>query len=313
MSENKKLCFSDFEFKTEFKPPKINNERENLRNIITEESQKNDEAIDVIDMNVKIPRNKLEETIMNGMTNDKRDILLIRQKKTRIAEFDKKMKRIKQIKSRKFRKQLKLSKKSEEEELKIPEFLLKNVEEEKNAKAFYDERISEKIGKIMNIEDSSDSSATESDCDALKDEDSVEDEHLEMFKKEKIEDIEKTLPKETTVVLPGWGDWGGTGIETKQTVLNTIHSTEDGIIPKRRKDFKMGRVLINENTLQNNIKVDLPYGYTKLEYEALLSVPMTKEANTSKIFKKFLKSEEQRAENKKLDTFEYRSKYERDL
>ncbi|ELQ76527.1 hypothetical protein THOM_0487 [Trachipleistophora hominis] len=248
------------------------------------------------------------------MKSDKQNILMIRQKKTRIAEFDKKMKRIKQIKSRKYRKHLKIARRNETGDVKIPDFLLKNVEEEKKDKVFFDEGLSDKIGKIMVPEELIDSVSTDTEDELFKDGSSVEDEHLEIFKKEKMDHVKQNMPEETTMVLPGWGSWGGQGLETKQTSLNTICSSKEGIVPKRRKDFRMGRVIINENALKNNIKIDLPYGFNKLEYEALLNMPVSKESNTLKIFQKFLKSEEQQnSEVKTFDEFEYASKYDNEM
>lgn len=316
MSENQKLNFEDFDFKSANKPSAVTNEQENLRNIIRESvygehERKNDDSVSI---NAVIPKSALERTIFDAMKNDKQSILLIRQKKTRLAEFDKKMKRIKQIKSRKYHKHLKMARKNGEHDVKVPDFLLKNIEEEKKDKVFFDEEMSEKIGKVMVPEELVDSESTDSECELFKNDSSIEDEHLEVFRKEKMEHMQENMPKKTTIVLPGWGSWGGQDIETKQTRLNTICSSEEGIAPRRRKDFKMGRVIINEDALKNNIKIELPYGYKKLEYEALLNMPVAKESNTLKIFQKFLKSGEQHQNgDKAFDTFEYASKYDKEL
>lgn len=298
-----KLTISDL---TSKEPENYTTNQENIQNILREDIKNKENHFYV---ETKLPRNEFERKIMDAIKNDNQDFIAISDQKKRIAEFDKKMKRIKKIKSRNFRKHYKMMKKKKEIENEIPDFVLENIENEKKEKVFHDSEMAKKVGKILNIEASC-SESSDSECELMKNEKEDEDLHFLDFKKEKKEEIEKNLPKEIEKVLPGWGNWGGTNLETIRTSANTISSKKEGIQKKKRKDFQMSRVIINENNLNNNLKVNLPFGFTKSEYEAWLNIPVSREAYSNRIFQKFLKN------NKKIDdrpaeSLDYQPKYDK--
>lgn len=290
-----------------------NTEQENLQNLLREEI--NEEEQDALKIISRVSKSEFEKNILNAMKMNKDDFLVIGLQKAKIAEFDKKMKRIKKIKSRSYRKHLKIARKKIDSEIEIPDYLTKIVDEKKKDKVFYDDSLNDKLGKKIEIDISEETESTDSECMLMKDEENHESEHIKSFQKEKEAIIERdnNSLKQTIEVLPGWGSWGGTGIETKINKVNCIKIDKTEKITKR-KDFGLNRVIINENTLQNNIKINLPYGFNKSEYESWLNVPVSRESYSKKIFNKFI-SDTKNVENKKytVQKLEYKSKYELDL
>jgi len=72
------------------------------------------------------------------------------------------------------------------------------------------------------------------------------------FELEKKKAIEDQLPKEELDLnLPGWGSWGGKGIEWKPRPkdLKKIKEREkkEEELRKKRKDARLAHVIINEN------------------------------------------------------------------
>lgn len=258
-----------------------------------------------ININTTTSEHTLEALIADTITKDKSTINQIRKEKKRIAEFDRDKKRIKGIKSRKFRRHLKASTRKTMKPINVPDFLIKNIQDEKEAGMFF----SHETNKPTNCEDESvTSSSTE-----LSSEIASDNEHLKNFIAEASANTDKN-EQNMFYELPGWGQWSHNSAHTDIQSTNEERSNNDEIQKKQRKGFNGSRVIINKGASMNNIKVDLPYGYTKLEYEALLNVPITKESNTLRIFKKFLNSEKKRKEDEQMiDDFEYVSQYENQL
>lgn len=70
------------------------------------------------------------------------------------------------------------------------------------------------------------------------------DDVIEEFVKEKENTAEASKPKEVDLSLPGWGDWGGPGIdETKRKKKFKVPSKPT----RARKDTKLAHVIINED------------------------------------------------------------------
>ena len=70
------------------------------------------------------------------------------------------------------------------------------------------------------------------------------DDVIEEFVKEKEDTAETSKPKEVDLSLPGWGDWGGPGIdETKRKKKFKVPSKPT----RARKDTKLAHVIINED------------------------------------------------------------------
>ncbi|THH10407.1 hypothetical protein EW145_g1352 [Phellinidium pouzarii] len=87
------------------------------------------------------------------------------------------------------------------------------------------------------------------------------------FEEAKRKEIEADAPREVDTTLPGWGSWGGSGID-----------------PKSRADYGKAHVIISERRDKKASKYavrDLPYPYTsKAQFEARMSVPLGTEWNT---------------------------------
>ncbi|KRH93231.1 putative U3 small nucleolar RNA-associated protein 14 [Pseudoloma neurophilia] len=300
---NKLLTLDDLNNQRNIYEDYTKDDQQALRALLQQDIEKPDDQSYKI--KTIVPRNELERNMLNSLKNDKKDFIQIANEKVKIAEFDKKMKRIKNIKSRSYRKHLKMSKKRKTNELEVPDHILENISEQKKEKAFYNEEMAAKVGKIMKI-DLEESESTDSECDLMKNDSENFDDHLNLFNMEKKEIVDKDKPKEDVNVLPGWGNWGGRTLETIQTSANTIKTFEDGIAPKKRKDFGLSRVIINEKALENNIKVKLPYGFTKSEYEAWLNIPVTRQAYSHKIFDRFIKKGKAKKQVP-MDTIEFKS------
>ena len=70
------------------------------------------------------------------------------------------------------------------------------------------------------------------------------DDVIEEFVKEKDEETERSKTKDLDTSLPGWGDWGGPGIdETKRRKKFTVPAKPG----PPRKDSKLAHVIINED------------------------------------------------------------------
>jgi len=114
------------------------------------------------------------------------------------------------------------------------------------------------------------------------------------FELEKKQAIEDQLPKEELDLnLPGWGSWGGKGIEWKPRPkdLKKIKEREkkEEELRKKRKDARLAHVIINEN---RDTKVEkyrnekIPYPFKSREaYERSLRNPLGKDWNTQTMHK----------------------------
>jgi U3 small nucleolar RNA-associated protein 14 len=215
-------------------------------------------------------------------------------------EFDRKMSRIKRIKSKSYRRIRRISKKKEESlgaELeteqaqpgqdevsvsRVPDRLLKRLEtseEEEGTTPIFSfggpsepkAGLQEEMVRLAFGEDAGDN---EKD-----------------FVEEKEDVINEEAPKIQEIVLPGWGSWGGAGMEITKTRYNTIVKCKEGIKHSNRRDFNVSHVIINEKTggLDKRYKAILPYGYTKEQYQDIIRMPVSKERNTLRIFKKLVR------------------------
>ena len=81
------------------------------------------------------------------------------------------------------------------------------------------------------------------------------DDVIEEFVKEKADKTEASKPKDLDLSLPGWGDWGGPGIdETKRRKKFTILAKPAA----PRKDTKLAHVIINEERDKKFAKNQVP-------------------------------------------------------
>lgn len=107
--------------------------------------------------------------------------------------------------------------------------------------------------------------------EAFSDEDLVED-----FKKEKEEEVNANKPEDVSLLLPGWGRWGGKNIRQPSKLKRKfiIQFSKDTI----RKDENKGNVVINEensSTIRKHQVSELPFPFTNVkDYEASMRAPV---------------------------------------
>lgn len=227
-------------------------------------------------------------------------------------EFDKKMKRIKRIKSkayRRIRRQSRLkSKEAMEENIqekqgteqdgarpRIPDVLLKEVEEvEENLPIL-------SFGGGENREENEQEKLVRL---AFKDD---MEEQERAFTKEKEEIVNEEAPRVEEVVLPGWGEWAGPGLEVVKTKNNTIRNIVEGIKYSNRKDFNRSHIIINEKAsgVDKKFLAELPFGYTESEYNEKINASVSRERNTLRIFKKLVRAKTCHTNGKIIEPFRY--------
>ncbi|KAJ1931168.1 hypothetical protein EC988_009874, partial [Linderina pennispora] len=113
----------------------------------------------------------------------------------------------------------------------------------------------------------------------------------EEFEQEKIEAMEEDAPKDEVISMPGWGSWGGT--KTKSRKITRPAAKDSGIEKDKRKDAKLGKVIINQKLAKASTKyyadnVPFPY-YTSEQFEETLQAPLGREWNTTRSHSKMVK------------------------
>ncbi|KAJ1733968.1 hypothetical protein LPJ61_001304 [Coemansia biformis] len=113
------------------------------------------------------------------------------------------------------------------------------------------------------------------------------------FAAEKDAAMELDAPKDEDLTLPGWGGWGGSGIQPKKNKIVRKAPKGSGIEKTKRLDAKLGSVIINQRQPKAANKyyannVPFPF-FTAKQYEATMQVPMGKEWNTTKAHASFVK------------------------
>lgn len=110
------------------------------------------------------------------------------------------------------------------------------------------------------------------------------------FLQKKAEIVRADAPQITESSLPGWDSWAGEGIEFKKSRLNTTIEKREGIRNQDRKDFGKSHVVINEHVkVPEKYMSTLPYGFSSTDYKAKISTPISPEANSLRIFNRFVK------------------------
>lgn len=110
------------------------------------------------------------------------------------------------------------------------------------------------------------------------------------FDKEKKEIIEEEGDQIIDNSLPGWGSWGGVGINKKKQNADKSRSIVKvkGTAPEARKDAKLDRVIINEKRVKKNGKylaTELPHPYeSRSQYERAMRLPLGPEWTTKSTF-----------------------------
>nr|SVE71131.1 EOG090X08JJ [Daphnia similis]SVE71763.1 EOG090X08JJ [Daphnia similis]SVE72390.1 EOG090X08JJ [Daphnia similis] len=105
----------------------------------------------------------------------------------------------------------------------------------------------------------------------------ADDDVIEQFKEEKKQVISASTPKDIDLTLPGWGEWGGSGLElSKRKKSHFIIKAPP--VPKRRDD-NQGNLIINQdkNTNMRRQQVnDLPFPFhSAAAFEYKIRAPVT--------------------------------------
>jgi U3 small nucleolar RNA-associated protein 14 len=69
---------------------------------------------------------------------------------------------------------------------------------------------------------------------------------VQEFEDEKREIMEEDTPKDQDLTLPGWGAWGGKGLKDRKNVVIKKALPGEGVAANKRKDAKLGNVIISE-------------------------------------------------------------------
>ncbi|KAJ2799795.1 hypothetical protein H4R20_004292, partial [Coemansia guatemalensis] len=113
------------------------------------------------------------------------------------------------------------------------------------------------------------------------------------FAAEKEAEMELDAPKTEDLTIPGWGSWGGAGLQPKKNKVIRKPVPGSGIEKSSRRDAKMGSVIINHRQLKTANKYyasNVPFPFTTSEqYEATMRMPLGKEWNTTKSHSKMIK------------------------
>lgn len=107
-----------------------------------------------------------------------------------------------------------------------------------------------------------------------------DDDIVAEFKREKDDEAKKNGPQEIDLSLPGWGSWGGAGIDpskqrTKRKMILKFPA------PEKRRIDNQGNVVIIENrdeSLRKHLVSNLPFPFTSVDdYEQSIRVPIGKD------------------------------------
>ncbi|KAG6813718.1 hypothetical protein H0H92_008126 [Tricholoma furcatifolium] len=109
------------------------------------------------------------------------------------------------------------------------------------------------------------------------------------FQEAKKREIASDAPREVDTTIPGWGSWGGGGIQAKPPKPQRIKKIA-GIDPTNRADYGKAHVIISEKRDKKAAKYlvkDLPYPYTsKAQFEKAMEQPLGTEWNTRVAFQR---------------------------
>lgn len=234
------------------------------------------------------PITELEKNLKEVISNN--SITQKRKEKNILFEFDRKMQRINKIKSKTYRRMRR------KEKAKLREMLDEKVELEESTE---EESSENKENSTESEEESSESQNNllkkEVKNDSSEEEEENFDENKEVFTEEKKIELEKCEEQEREIVLPGWGTWGGEGIETIKNKINTIKEVKEGI---KRDDLNLKNVIINPNNpeLEEKYLSTLPSHMKKSTFNKKINIPVSKECNSLRVFNLFVKSKNKKNE-----------------
>lgn len=265
-----------------------------------------------------VPKTVLEMSISRILQKKEEDPDAVRARRSFKYEFDRKMARIKRIKSKTYRRMRRIAKLKNQQVAGVagegvdgggcdgagqiscvPDDLLREMETQE-----------EGVTPILSFDGPSETPQnTQHDLVRLAFGDNADDNERE-FMREKEEIVNSEAPRTEEVVLPGWGDWAGPGLELVKTRENTTVYQVDGVKYFNRKDFNRSHVVINEKALDvdGKFQAELPFGHTEEEYNARIKMSISKEWNTLRIFKKLVKTKPGHANGGVIEPFRYEHK-----
>ncbi|CAH1800307.1 unnamed protein product [Owenia fusiformis] len=142
------------------------------------------------------------------------------------------------------------------------------------------------IPKILDGEDQDEDDQRMTISEAFADDDVIDD-----FTAEKQEAEERDKPKDINLTLPGWGDWGGAGIQPSKKKTKRFLIKAPPLPP--RKDKHLENVIISEakdNSIAKHQVSKLPFPYTNvLQFESDVKAPIGKLWNPEGAFKEITK------------------------
>jgi U3 small nucleolar RNA-associated protein 14 len=103
-----------------------------------------------------------------------------------------------------------------------------------------------------------------------------DDDVITEFQRKKQEEIDKEKPADVDLCLPGWGEWGGSGI--KMSARKRKRFTKKGKPAPPRKDSKLPHVILNSEAnlkLKDHQVRELPFPFTRVkEFEKMVRAPV---------------------------------------
>lgn len=114
----------------------------------------------------------------------------------------------------------------------------------------------------------------------------ADDDVIEEFKLEKQAVIERDIPKDIDLTLPGWGEWGGEGVPTR----SKKRFIKKAPPAPARRDSAIGNVIINEKAdekLKPHLVTQIPFAFhSKRQFEASVQAPLGKQWNPETVFRR---------------------------
>lgn len=119
----------------------------------------------------------------------------------------------------------------------------------------------------------------------------ADDDVIDEFTREKDDVIEKSKPKDIDLTLPGWGSWGGEGIQISKKKKKRFTIKAPPALP--RKDEHLGHVILNEarHTAVSKHRVnEIPFPYRNVEqFEKSIRAPIGKAWNPETVHRDLVK------------------------
>ncbi|CAG2231553.1 UTP14 [Mytilus edulis] len=119
----------------------------------------------------------------------------------------------------------------------------------------------------------------------------ADDDVIEEFSQEKKKVENRDKPKDIDLTLPGWGEWGGTGVKVSKKKKKRFIIKAPSALP--RKDRNLGNVIISEQKDKSIAKYqvsDLPFPYVSVkQFEQSIRAPIGKTWNPETAYKQLVK------------------------